>query len=182
MRKLLLLLGGGFLLITACNKTSQPNDVFSDDETAFPTERSCASNDVLQVQLQDDPSLQKKMDDIELFTRRFIQNPQALRSLEDGTIEIPIVVNVLYRTTAENISQSQIQSQIDALNKDYGGSNSDLSQVPSIFSNVKAGNIGVTFVIDQVVRKKTTKKSWGTNDAMKKAPKEELMQPALPQN
>lgn len=171
MRKLLLLIGGGFLLITACNKSSHENSSLSEEEIAFPTQRSCASNDVLQEQLRDNPSLQQRLDDIETFTRRFIQNPEYNRLLAGGTIEIPVVVNVLYRTNAENISQNQIQSQIDALNKDYGGTNSDLSQTPSIFTSVQAGNVGVTFVLDKVVRKKTSKRSWGTNDAMKKSSK-----------
>jgi hypothetical protein len=35
------------------------------------------------------------------------------RRLVNGKIEIPVVVNVLYRTAAENISDAQIQSQID---------------------------------------------------------------------
>jgi hypothetical protein len=33
----------------------------------------------------------------------------------NGKIEIPVNVNVLYRTAAENISLAQIQSQIDIL-------------------------------------------------------------------
>jgi tRNA1(Val) A37 N6-methylase TrmN6 len=37
----------------------------------------------------------------------------------NGKIEIPVNVNVLYRTAAENISLAQIQSQIDILNKDF---------------------------------------------------------------
>ncbi|MBC7493829.1 MAG: zinc metalloprotease, partial [Flavobacterium sp.] len=77
------------------------------------------------------------------------------------------IVNVLYRTTAENISLAQIQSQIDILNKDFNALNADLA-TSNPFNAVKA-NIGVTFVLEQVIRKATTKTSWGTNDAMKKA-------------
>jgi hypothetical protein len=88
--------------------------------------------------------------------------------LVNGKIEIPVVVNVLYKTAAENISLTQIQSQIDVLNKDFNALNSDYSQVPALFSGVKA-NVGISFVLDQVIRKSTTKTSWGTRDAMKKA-------------
>jgi hypothetical protein len=38
----------------------------------------------------------------------------------------PVIVNVLYRTAAENISDAQIQSQIDVLNDDFNATNSDL--------------------------------------------------------
>jgi hypothetical protein len=78
------------------------------------------------------------------------------------------VVNVLYKTNAQNISLAQIQSQIDVLNKDFNATNSDFNNVPSIFSGVKA-NVGISFVLDAVYRKKTNKTSWSTNDAMKKS-------------
>jgi tRNA1(Val) A37 N6-methylase TrmN6 len=39
------------------------------------------------------------------------------------------IVNVLYRTAAENISDAQIQSQIDVLNDDFNATNSDFNSV-----------------------------------------------------
>ena len=39
--------------------------------------------------------------------------------------------------------------------------NSDFNQVPTTFSGVKA-NVGISFVLDAVYRKSTTKTSWGT--------------------
>jgi hypothetical protein len=74
----------------------------------------------------------------------------------------------LYRTAAENISHAQLQSQLDVLNADFNAANADFNQVPALFSGVKA-NVGITFVLDQVIRKSTTKTSWGTRDAMKKS-------------
>jgi tRNA A58 N-methylase Trm61 len=81
------------------------------------------------------------------------------KSLVNGKIEIPVVVNVLYKTAAQNISNAQIQTQIDVLNKDFNAQNSDYGNVPALFAGVKA-NIGITFVLDQVIRKSTTKTSW----------------------
>lgn len=127
------------------------------------TRRACASQDVLEAQLKADPMLAIRMNQIEAFTNnRLMTNRMA-----NGKIEIPVVVNVLYKTAAQNISNAQIQSQIDVLNKDFNALNSDYNNVPSLFSGVKA-NVGITFVLDQVIRKSTTKTSWGTNDAMKK--------------
>jgi hypothetical protein len=65
----------------------------------------------------------------------------------------------LYRTTTENISLAQIQSQIDVLNKDFNAANSDFNQVPTLFAGVKA-NVGISFVLEAVYRKATTKTSW----------------------
>jgi PKD repeat protein len=44
-----------------------------------------------------------------------------------------------------NLSQAQINSQTTILNADYAGTNSDISQVPSAFQTVKAGNCNITF-------------------------------------
>ncbi|KAF2514419.1 zinc metalloprotease [Flavobacterium zhairuonense] len=135
-------------------------------EAKVATLRSCASQDVLEAQLKADPMQAIRMNQIEAFT-----NEQLLKGfsgrLVNGKIEIPVVVNVLYKTTAQNISDAQIQTQIDVLNKDFNALNSDYNSVPALFAGVKA-NIGITFVLDQVIRKSTTKTSWGTNDAMKK--------------
>lgn len=145
----------------------------SNDETSTPTEeknqlthdhhRGCASHEILEEQLRQDPSLAQRMQQIEKFTTEAIRTGK----LVNGKIQIPVVVNVLYKTTAENISLAQIQSQIDVLNKDFNATNSDFNQVPATFSAVKA-NVGISFVLDAVYRKSTTKSSWGTNDAMKK--------------
>jgi hypothetical protein len=132
-------------------------------DASVATQRLCASQEVLEAQLKENPMLAIKMNEIEAFTtNRILTN-----RLVNGKIEIPVVVNVLYKTTAQNISNAQIQSQIDVLNKDFNALNSDYNSVPALFAGVKA-NVGITFVLDQVIRKSTNKTSWGTNDAMKK--------------
>jgi hypothetical protein len=138
----------------------------ADDAGSTASRRICASDEVLTRQLQEDPTLALRMNQIEAFT----ENAMLENRMVNGHIEIPVVVNVLYKTAAENISVAQIQSQIDILNKDFNAQNTDYNQVPSIFSGVKA-NVGITFVLDQVIRKSTTKIKWGTADAMKKTSK-----------
>ncbi|MCG2611554.1 zinc metalloprotease [Flavobacterium sp. SM15] len=160
MRKIILA-GAMLAILTSCNNEESTTTT----ETSNPTvqKRGCASNDVLQEQLKENPELAIRMNEIEAFTDNAIR----MNRLVNGQIEIPVVVNVLYRTSAENISDAQIQSQIDVLNKDFNAQNSDFNQVPAAFSGVKA-NVGIHFVLDQVIRKSTTKTSWGTRDAMKK--------------
>lgn len=169
MKKTLVLLAGCFLLALGCNKSSNPKDAaVQEDETFTATQRQCAAYDVLQDQISQDPTLKTRMDAIDEFTRKIAENPQAYRLLPSGIIEIPVVFNVLYRTAAQNVSQAQLQSQIDVLNEDYAGTNAD-HNLTNTYSSVKAGDIGVRFVLSNVVRKSTTKTSWTTNDAMKKA-------------
>jgi hypothetical protein len=162
MKKFLLSASVVFFM-ASCQK--QNEDAITKDVT--PTaeamvQRSCASNDVLERQLMEDPQLSLRMNEIERFT----QETMASGRLVNGKIEIPVVVNVLYRTAAENISLNQIQSQIDVLNKDFNATNSDFG-TSNPFDAVKA-NVGISFVLDQVIRKATTRRSWGTNDACKK--------------
>ncbi|MFV8370002.1 zinc metalloprotease [Flavobacterium sp. LB2R40] len=157
MKKILLSAVALLMLFSCQNDTTEITP--SADAIA---KRGCASQEVLAAQMKADPSLALKMNEIEAFTQKSILTGR----LVNGKIEIPVVVNVLYRTTAENISLAQIQSQIDVLNKDFNAANSDFNQVPSLFAGVKA-NVEISFVLEAVYRKATTKTSWGTNDAMK---------------
>lgn len=159
MKKLILSAAVCLLLFSCQNEQSESTN----ESVNASTERSCASQDVLEAQLKADPTLAIRMNQIEEFT----QNAILTKRLVNGKIEIPVVFNVLYRTTAENITTTQLQSQIDILNKDFNALNSDYNTPNNPYSSVRA-NVGITFVLDQVVRKATSKTSWGTNDAMKK--------------
>ncbi|WP_166923861.1 zinc metalloprotease [Flavobacterium poyangense] len=163
MKKVLLSSFFALLLFSCQNDQTDSSKL----ETAAAEEHlGCSTQEVLEAQLKADPTLAIRMNEIEAFTaKQALSNPTG-RALA-GPITIHVVVNVLYRTAAENISNAQIQSQIDVLNKDFNGANSDFGSVPALFAPVKA-NVGITFVLDQVIRKSTTKTSWGTSDAMKK--------------
>lgn len=162
MKTTTVLLLCGALFFSACSKKEKPV------ETASAKERSCATMEVLSAKLKEDPTLAGRMAAIEQNTARVLRDQSLNRLLPDGSILIPVVVNVLYRTSAENVSDAQIQSQINVLNADYNGTNSEFSTVPTLFSGVKS-SVGVHFVLKSVTRKSTTKTSWSTNDAMKKS-------------
>ncbi|MBG6187578.1 zinc metalloprotease [Flavobacterium sp. CAN_S2] len=161
MKKILLSAAALLMLFSCQNDTTETTP-----EASAASQRGCASQEVLAAQMKADPSLALRMNKIEAFTEKAMLTGR----LVNGKVEIPVVVNVLYRTAAENISLAQIQSQIDVLNKDFNALNSDYSSVPTLFSGVKA-NVGITFVLQNVVRRSTTTSSWSTNDAMKKSAK-----------
>jgi len=179
MRKLLILPVFTTILFFSCTKMAQDPGAGVPDlsgnltempvtPNGMPFQRTCASHEVHQQQLKDNPGLAKRMADIEAFTKKATSSVSTYR-LVNGVIEIPVVINVLYRTASENVSASLIQSQIDVLNADFSATNSDYNQTPSLFQNVRSGNTNIRFVLDQVIRKSTTKTSWGTRDAMKKS-------------
>jgi hypothetical protein len=159
MRKLFISLFS-LLVIISCQK----QDAVQNETSAQNTDRSCASEEMLKAQMAVDPTLRTRMQQIEEFTRRAIAN-EAFRG-PAKTVEIPVVVHVLYNAPEENISDAQIQSQIDVLNEDFNLQNQDNKLVPSIFSDVKA-DVGVKFTLLQTIRVASTKKTWPATDNMK---------------
>lgn len=59
-------------------------------------------------------------------------------------IDIPVVVHVVYRTNEENISDAQIHSQIEVLNKDFQAKNLDIAKVPACWQHL-IGDPGIQF-------------------------------------
>ncbi|MDR6844453.1 zinc metalloprotease [Flavobacterium granuli] len=159
--KKLILSAVAVLMLFSCQNDQNES---SNELTNAVTQRKCATQDVLEAQLKADPTLAIRMNQIEAFT----QNALLTKRLVNGKVVIPVVVNVLYRTAAENISDAQIQSQIDVLNKDFTATNPDFANTPAEFAGV-AANVGITFELVKINRKSTTKSSWGTNDVMKNA-------------
>src|SRR6476620_11930693 len=165
--KKLLMSAAAALLMFSCQNDNNATELTNQDAAPVnaSAHRGCASHEVLERQLKENPELASRMAEIEKFTNEAIKTGR----LVNGVMEIPVVFNVLYRTTAENISLAQLQSQIDVLNKDFSATNSDYNTANNPYSSVRSGNTNIRFVLDQVIRKSTTKTSWGTNDAMKKA-------------
>jgi hypothetical protein len=95
-----------------------------------------------------------------------------------GPVRIPVVVHVVWNTAEQNISQAQITSQIDVLNRDYRRTNPDLSTVPAPFAGLVA-DAEVEFVLadrdpagnptNGVTRQQTTVGSFTFDDAVKSA-------------
>jgi hypothetical protein len=156
-----------FMSMMGCTDSSNQDAIIqSIDEPILM--RTCYSHEHLQEQLLKDPSLAMRMQAIEDFTQNIMQDksPRTLALFGD-TIEIPVIVNVLYKTSSQNISVTQIQSQIDALNKDFQAQNSDYNLTPSLFQSVRSGTTKIRFVLDGVIRKATNKTSWKPDDMMK---------------
>lgn len=67
------------------------------------------------------------------FTGAFTTIDLELEEEAADVISIPVVVHVIYNNLVENITDQQIQSQIDVLNQDFRRQNADLSSVPARF-------------------------------------------------
>jgi len=142
----------------------------------------CRSFDYRQKQLSAHPELLSAVAGIEQFTRKQLQQRSVEVTGQETTltsptvITIPVVVHVLYNNAAEDISDAQIGSQIDELNRDYQKMNTDTSRIPSYFSGL-AADCGFHFIlagidsdgriISGIIRKHTNITAFAENDDMK---------------
>ena len=148
---------------------------FAQDSHGHKDGRSCHADENLERLLAENPEAQQRMRNIETFTQEYIKN-QSTQRTEGEVYTIPVVVHVLYRTSAENVSNAQIQSQIDVLNADFRRTNSDYTLTPSEFAGSVADS-EIEFVLattdpngnptSGITRTSTNKTSFATNDEMK---------------
>lgn len=135
--------------------------------------RRCGSMENLERLKLEDPSLESRMQLIENATQQFINNSGHSMTV---VVNIPVVVHVLYNTTAQNISTAQIQSQIDVLNEDFRKLNADRVNTPSAFATT-AADVEINFCLASkdpsgvtttgIIRKSTTVNSFSDNDGVK---------------
>ncbi len=83
-------------------------------------------------------------------------------------VTIKTVVNVVYKTTEQNISDAQIKSQFKAMNKDFRATNPDRNQTPTPWKGL-VSDVRLQFKLVKVTRTNTTKSGFGVDDAVKKA-------------
>ena len=149
-----------------------------------PLRRTCGATEVLNRQLAADPAFAERLQAIDQRAEAFAAQRAAQRAKGGSAaktsssviVTIPVVVHVLYNTAAQNISDAQVQSQIDVLNADYHKLNADQSKVPSAFAGLIA-DVGVQFVLAKrdpsgnattgIVHKSTTATSFDDTDKMK---------------
>ncbi len=97
----------------------------------------CASDAYLQQRLLANANVAGQRAAIENFTRRWIAERQNKLQRRE-VITIPVVFHIVWRTPEENISDAQIQSQLDVLNTDFRAMNLEIAEVPAIFRSAIA--------------------------------------------
>ncbi len=100
--------------------------------------RTCASADKWQARAQADPQVLARRQAAEARLQAWQQDPAHANSLRGGPVTIPVVVHVVYKTAAQNVSNAQIQSQIDVLNEDFRALNADIIPINHPFGGVVA--------------------------------------------
>jgi hypothetical protein len=139
-------------------------------------QRNCGTMDYLQMQMQKDPSIARNMEKQENQIQAWVRENGDRFRTAGGTITIPVVVHVVYRTAVQNISDAQVMSQIDVLNEDYGATNADITSVPAAWTSLATPS-GIQFCLASrdpqgnpttgIRRVQTTVTSFSQNDAVK---------------
>lgn len=92
----------------------------------------CVSQERLAAYLQQHSDAEAARADLE----NFIQLQQAVQTR--STIDIPVVFHVVWNTAEENISDEQILSQLEVLNRDFRRTNNSAGLIPSLFQSLAA--------------------------------------------
>ncbi len=94
---------------------------------------------------QNDSARYQRFMQLEAFTQQFIANGGNIEGAgriidPNGVITIPVVFHVLHRNepvgVGRNISDAQIQSQIDVINEDFKRLNADMVNTPNAFVRI----------------------------------------------
>jgi hypothetical protein len=103
------------------------------------------------------------------FEQDFARRRSAGVSLDRLTaVTVGVVVNVVYQTDVQNISEAQARGQIDVLNRDFGARNPDKAKVPTPWKGLVTSS-RVRFRLQEITRTRTTRRSFTHEDAVKRA-------------
>jgi len=138
-------------------------------------QRTCGHTDAMHDLQTHDSTIKSKIDRIENYTQNYIARKNGARN-QAVNYQIPVVVHILYNTQAQNISDAQIQSQIDSLNKDYNLLNRNFANTPAYFKTF-AASTNFTFKLatidpkgrptNGITRTATSVTQFSFSDAMK---------------
>jgi hypothetical protein len=107
----------------------------AESRPAIARNRNCGAMSVHRRLLNDVPAYAQSRARIENMALAAAR--RGFRSARQA-VHIPVVVHVVWHTSAENISEAQIESQIEVLNRDFRATNPDKADVPAVFQDLIA--------------------------------------------
>src|SRR5215471_17138697 len=113
-------------------------------EIEVPRHRTCGTMEVHAHLLERHPEFRTALTDLEHATIARLSSAETFMVAEQ--VKIAVVVHVVFNTAAENISDEQIKSQIDVLNRDYSAQNPDKTKVPSVWTGLVT-SAGIEFAL-----------------------------------
>ncbi len=102
----------------------------------------CGTQSFLEARVKNNPELQEEYDAMFEHLRQMQQQGTPASRAGQKVIYVPVVFHIIHDGDAygsgENITDEQILSQIDALNRDFSLSNRDTSNIPDVFKPLAA--------------------------------------------
>jgi Pregnancy-associated plasma protein-A len=126
----------------------------------IPPRRLCGTMPATILQLELNPGLRRVQRDLESATNARLAEGDIVRR---GLLEVSTYVHVVYNTDEQNVSDEQIQSQIDVLNKDFRARNSDLNRIPEVWRS-SAADTQLEFRLADVTRTRTDRDFFDDDD------------------
>jgi hypothetical protein len=184
----LLMFAAVLMIIASCKKNNDEASVNgnTDKAAAIIQNNQTSAGNVCEAVTYSNAAMKARMDVMERTVQAYIAQkyPSGMGGkIPQGghtpsimsVVTIPVVFHVVYNLAVQNISDAQLQSQIDVLNKDYTASNTDISNVPSVFQSL-VGNAGLQFVLAKrdpngvattgIIRKSTTVTSFSSDGSV----------------
>jgi Pregnancy-associated plasma protein-A len=131
-----------------------------------PLHRSCGAMAAHMMLLERNPSFRAAQMRLEAATSR--RRDSAADLSKSKIVTLRTVVNVVYKTDDQNISDAQIATQFKAMNKDFRATNSDKSGTPAPWKGLVTDS-RLQFKLVKVTRTKTASNGFSFDDAVKKA-------------
>jgi hypothetical protein len=135
--------------------------------------QKCKAQDRMAQRILENPRLGRKIEETDKRIEQWISQKQSSPDKKREIITIPVVVHVLWNESDQNISDEQIQSQIEVLNEDFRRQNEDRLSSDHPFYEFTE-DIQMEFclatrdpfgaVTQGITRTKTNIKSWNDNN------------------
>lgn len=115
----------------------------------------CGTTEASKEMYQQHPELLKQHDEYNAMLNQKIADKERQRTAGDDVYVIPVVFHVLHVNGSENISDAQIQNQINILNRDFSMANkaeidSSLKHTPNTPFDTLAANSRIEFRLAQI--------------------------------
>ncbi|WP_229253914.1 M43 family zinc metalloprotease [Dyadobacter sp. NIV53] len=125
-------------------------------QTTDPALIRCVTTERDSIKFLRNPALLKRRQETERLIQNYIKSDSRLRTSANEVITIPVIIHVVHSqadnqiggTNNSNISDEQIQSQIDVLNEDY----SNQSGYKGFYTDSLAVDTGIRFKLIDIVR------------------------------
>lgn len=100
----------------------------------------CFTNEKMEEAIAANPDIRKRQVLTKARINRYIEQERlSFKGRSSAPVyTVPVVVHIVYRTAAQNISDQRVYEQLQVLNEDYRRTNSDASNVPTDFVGIVA--------------------------------------------